>query len=144
MPSAEDKTKMVDVKCGRDFASGEITTIRSEARQYRSSVVNKRQAEAGRFIAKLAQFKSNPLLTVHREWSDAYAAFINHDNIFKLYVPRGVNTLNLAVNPDPDIIRNIVKARQLKEGEAAEAKRMKEFDRTKYQPATGLQQTPGS
>ena len=143
-PSPEDKSKFVDVKYVRDFASGEITTIRSEARQYRSLVVNKRQAEAGRFTAKLAQFKSNPLLTVHREWSDAYTAFINHDNIFKLYVPRGVNTLNLAINPDPDIIRNIVKARQMREAEAAEAKRMHDFNRTKYQPATGLQQTPGS
>lgn len=124
------------------MATGEVGQKIDSARQYSRNRVAITQRERDRFRAKLEQFGYNPTLTVHREWSEAFTAFMGHDNVFKMYLPQGVQTLNLLINPDPDILRNIVKARQLKEVDAAEAKRWEERERTKSEELKGLVKPP--
>ncbi len=142
--SDEERAKLpsIDQDYRVVMATGEVGRLIDSAQQYSRNRVAITQRERDRFRAKLEQFGYNPTLTVHREWSEAFAAFMGRDNVFKMYMPRGVETLNLMVNPDPDILRNIVKARQAKEVSAAEAKRWEELEKTKSEELKGLQKTP--
>lgn len=123
--------------------SGEVTTLLSEARQYRADVVNRAQADLAIFRAKLEQFESNPLVMVHREIIDAISAFANRDSVQLLQLPPGTSTLELVLNADPDLLKQMDESQKRREADAAALRRTQQQRAAQFKTDTGLlQATP--
>lgn len=122
--------------------AGDVTRIIQGARQYRSEVVNQKQSELSNFQAKLAQFKSNPLVMVHSEWSNALAKFIDHDSLQTVWLPGRTTTLELVLNPDPDIVKTLQRLQRQREGDEARKLREQKQKEAQYKIDTGLKRVP--
>lgn len=85
--------------------AGKAANVLNEARQYRSSVVSRAQADLELFRAKLAAFNANPQVMLAGEWSAAYARFLSRDTVQVWAIPLSTGTLQLDLNRDPDIQR---------------------------------------
>ncbi len=120
-------------------ASGEVATILAEARQYRSEIVAQRQRNLETFRAKLEQFQSNPLVMVHREWEEALKSFLTKPSTQLAMIPPGTSTVELVMNPDPDIIKEMQREWNRREAVDARKRRMKEQQDEQYKVKTGLQ-----
>jgi membrane protease subunit HflK len=110
-------------KLAGGLVSGEVTSILADAGQYRSSIAGQTQAQYAEFKAKLDQFNSNPLVMVNRDWSDALGTFLGRSNVQVMWVPRGVDELDILLNADPDIVREQMQAENKQKGLEAEQQR---------------------
>jgi modulator of FtsH protease HflK len=119
--------------------SGDVSRIIAEARQYRSEIVSRRQREAETFAAKLQQFRSNPLVMVHNEWSAGLRAFMSRDTTQMLINPPGTGQLELVLNSDPDVVKELDRARRRSENKAAEERRREEQKKEQFRTSKGLQ-----
>lgn len=108
-----------------NIVSGEVTSILADAGQYRSSIASQTQAQYAEFKAKLDQFKSNPLVMINRDWSDALGKFLDRGNVQVIWVPSGVRVLDVLLNSDPDIVREQLAAVNKQKGIEAEQQREK-------------------
>ncbi|MCC6425261.1 MAG: hypothetical protein IT435_00435 [Phycisphaerales bacterium] len=124
--------------------AGEVTKLLSEATQYRSSISNQRRSDVSAFLAKQEQFASNPLVTVHREWSEALKSFLAHPTVEQMLMPPGTTTLTMVINRDPMIARDIEMKAKLAENEAAAADRARKQKEAQFNVDTGLKRTPQS
>lgn len=136
------ETTVGDTVVPANRVSGEVTAILNNARRYRSEIVNDRRSELSSFVVKADQFKISPLVLVHREWSDAMRSFMDRDNVQVMALPPGTNTLALLINSDPSILKELEKARKLKENEAAATKRAEEQKVGRFKTETGLKASP--
>lgn len=126
------------------ITSGAVSKALAEAEQYRTGVVNRRRAELTRFLAKLEQYRTNPLVTIHREWADAHAVFSSREFVQKLYLPPGTSTLQLSINADPEFQRRLQQERARIESERAAEERMRQLREGQLRTPTGLQKPPES
>lgn len=95
------------------LASGAVTNLVNDARQYQSSEVSRRQAEVATFRAKLAQYRAHPGVVMQREWADAMSIFLDKPQVQVFNTPRSAPRVELWVNPDPDLIREAAEAARL-------------------------------
>jgi regulator of protease activity HflC (stomatin/prohibitin superfamily) len=86
-------------------ASGQVTSIISEARQYRTDVVSSAGALAAEFEAKLPAFKASPGYFVATEWGNAYQQFLARNRAERFFVPPGAVAPEVWLNRDPEIKR---------------------------------------
>lgn len=114
--------------------SGAVAAIISEAKQYRSEVTTRRRSEYERYAQKLAQYKINPRLTLATEVSEAVRGFLARQDVQLMLVPDGVKSIDLAINRDPEIMKEIIRARKLREGEQAAADRMNALMTERHRP----------
>jgi len=135
--------KAVAIAGQERHVSGEVTTVLNDARRYRSEVMSSRKGDLARFNAKVAQFNANPLVMVHQEWSDAMRTFMSRDSVQLMLMPAGIHTISLGINSDPGIMREMDKARKLRERNEAERLRQLELRRDEFKTDTGLQTLPG-
>lgn len=119
----EGKPVTIDGQLVQGKTSGEVARIISEAHQYTSEVVNQRRAELNSFQAKLAQYKSNPRVMLHREWTEALQAFLDRDSVQLLLVPPGTKTLEVKINEDPLLAKRRNEAQRLKDNQKATQQR---------------------
>ncbi len=122
--------------------AGAVTTLLSQAIQYRSSISNQRRSDVSAFLAKQEQFASNPLVTVHREWSDALRAFGARPTVEMMLVPVGTHTLTMVINRDPDIAREIESKMRLDQAEKARLEREAKQKESQFRTDEGLKATP--
>lgn len=104
-------------------AGGRVSREINDAKLFRAAEGQRRRADVARFEAIRAQYARNPLVTVHREWSAAFAFMVSRDNTQVFLLPPGTSSLGLWINQDPEIARRIerdVKQRLTKE--AADAR----------------------
>lgn len=129
---------------GKKYPSGKVTATLNEARQYRTSIVSRRQAEVASFQAKLAQFKSNPDVVIQREWTDALAEFMGRPMVETFLLPPGTETTEIVLNRDQDANKIWEKAHKefiYNKGKAA----AEELQRAaRFKTDTGLQELPTS
>ena len=104
-------------------ASGEVSSMLGQARLYRSEVVSQRQSQLISFQAKLEQYKSNPLAMVNREWQEAITSLYGRENVQLMASPPGTRTLELLLNADPDVLRDLDIQRKRKEAQDSAAER---------------------
>lgn len=123
-------------------ASGEVASILAQARLYRSEVVNQRQSELISFRAKLEQYKSNPLAMVNREWQEAISALYARENVQLMASPPGTRTLELLLNADPDILRDLDIRRKRKEAQDAAAEREAKQKQAQFDVDRGFKTKP--
>lgn len=124
----------VDGKEVPGIRSGKVATIIAEAKQYRSEVENNRKAEYERFRQKLTQFETNPRLMISQEISDAVGAFMDRPETQMIMLPAGTDFINLMLNPDPDIKRDILMEIRKRAGDKAAADRMKKLEEDRFKP----------
>jgi hypothetical protein len=116
--------------------SGNVAQLLGDAREYSSSIVSRRRAELAAFQSKLAQYRTNPGLVVHREWADAMRETLARDNVEIQMMPPGLKWYRLLINADPKRQRDLVRAQKLEEGKKADEKRNRELEQNRYKTST--------
>lgn len=100
-----------------ETVSGEVTRRINDARRYRTDVRNSAQAAASRFEAKLAQYQTNPSVFIATEWTTAYNDFLENSLAELFPIPPGSSTLELILNSDPAIARELEIERNQRQAE---------------------------
>lgn len=122
---------------------GRVIQMLSEANTFRSQIKATRKQQFTLFDAKLEQFKANPLVMVNREWSDALSKFYSKDSVQMMFTPDGGGQLQLVLNADPDILKELDSGRKRRENEAAQQERQRRADEERFRTKTDLQTAPG-
>lgn len=105
------------------LASGEVSTMLSEAEQYRTSVVERARGDAAAFAAKLSVFRSNPQVYLNSEWTSAFGSLLGQSSVQAMMLPDGLERLTLMINRDPAIAKQQEADRQQREAEEAQRER---------------------
>ena len=111
--------------------TGQASSLMSDAKQYRSSVVSRAQADARTFQAKQVAFKANPGVLMAGEWSEAFTTFLSRDTVQMFMLPPG-RSVDLWLNRDPDLARQQETIRTQAKARADELNRMKALDEAKF------------
>ena len=122
--------------------TGQAAALLSDAKQYRSSIVSRAQADSRTFEAKLGAFKANPGVLLTGEWSDAFATFLNRDTVQTFMLPPG-KSIELWLNRDPDTARAQEMIRTQIRAKADEANRGKQLDDAKFKAVGNTTTTSG-
>lgn len=104
----------IDGEMYEELASGEITLILNDARQYRTDVVAQARSKVDTFHAKLVQFRKEPSVLITADWTRAYRAFLDNGQYETILLPAGA-TGEIVLSPDPDIPRQIESERNFKQ-----------------------------
>ena len=97
--------------------SGEVTRTINDARRYRTNIRNQAQTTAARFEAKLAQYQTNPSVFIANEWTSAYRSFLSLSSAEVFPIPPSSSALELILNSDPDIARELEAQRNRQQAE---------------------------
>ncbi|GDX99456.1 hypothetical protein LBMAG48_18600 [Phycisphaerae bacterium] len=118
--------------------SGSVTKSIADAQAYRSEVVSLAQSKDRRFSAMSSQFESNPLVMTQREWASAVSAFYGKPQIQMLWLPasNAGDILQLSLNRDPLIQREIDKKVREQEALKARADQLKRMQRSGFTTET--------
>lgn len=114
-PTSDDRT-----------VSGNVTRIINEARQYRTDVVATARADAARFAAKLEQYRANPEVFVTTEWRTAYQDFLSFSKAEIFPMPPDSSMIEVILNSDPEIARELERQRNQAEAEQTISNRMRD------------------
>lgn len=121
--------------------AGEVSRVMSEAKLYASREVSERRAEYSLFRARLDQFTKNPELTIRQAWTEAYAALQGRDVVQTLTVPPGARGVEVVLNQDPQIVKDLDRAQKLRLTQQQEEERKRGQQMDKYRTETGLRPT---
>jgi regulator of protease activity HflC (stomatin/prohibitin superfamily) len=137
-----EPVEVEDAAIASGAASGEVASILAQARLYRSEIVNQRQSQLISYQAKLEQYKSNPLAMVNREWQEAITAMYARENVQLMASPPGTRTLELLLNADPDILRELDILRKRKEAQDSAAERERKQQESQHDVDRSLKMKP--
>jgi membrane protease subunit HflK len=119
--------------------AGEVSELIKSAANDAYSRREQARAQAELFKAKLAQYRTNPGLTLTREWTEAFRAFTRKDFVQAFVLPEGTD-LDMFINQDPTIIGELDRAQKRREAEQAREQREQEFRRMQYQTERGVRE----
>ena len=105
--------------------SGDVARLINAARRYQSTIAQNQERRLTRFRSISEQFAINPSVVIHREWSNAYRAFRAQPFVQMVQVPPGSNLIELLVNEDPEIVKELERARRTKEFQDAYDRRLR-------------------
>ncbi len=132
----DGRAAVINGETVENAVSGEVTRILNDARQYRTSVVTRRQAELATFQAKLAQFTTNPAVVLHRDLTDALMTFMGRENVEKFLLPPGTDTLEVLLSSDPEIKKAIERKIRMDMNRKLEEERRKEQEAERFKTRT--------
>lgn len=124
--------------------SGEVTRILDAARQYKTTIVTRRRAELATFQTKLAQYRSNPAVVIHRDLADAVQAFLARENVEKFLLPPGTDTLEVLLSRDMEFSKAIERRIRLQQMEQIENERRRKQEIDRFKTDTQTQSVSGS
>lgn len=87
--------------------SGQITVDLGEAQTFANSARDAALADLVTFRAKLPQYRSNADVLVYTEWSRAFGDFLQNDAVQAMLIPEGTSIVDLELNRDPEIQREL-------------------------------------
>jgi len=116
---------------------GDAARMIADARQYVAQTVSRRKSQLALFRAKLAQFRSNPQLLVYGEWSGAYKQFTGHEYVQVLINPPGALGVEIVLNQDPMIIKDIQRRMAEREGEEGRKRRLEQQRQEQFRTQRG-------
>jgi len=106
---------------GRTYAesriSGDVSRTIAQANTYRIAVVERARQQGQSFAAKLDQYRSNPRVFLAREWTEAMTALMTSGNVQAFMMPKDMEHLELLVNADPEVLRELRREIQRREVE---------------------------
>lgn len=114
--------------------SGDVSRIMNMANQYRNSVAGREKTRLAKFRSIKEQFDSNPSVVVHREWSSAYREFRGKPFVQMIQVPPGTSLVELLVNEDPEIVREMQTALRTQRNQEAQDRRFELLNRQRLTP----------
>ena len=120
-----------------DRVTGEAREILVRAEQEASSVANLWKSRLRDYEARREVFDINPGYAIYDAWASAYAAFSGHDNVQTLLHPPGVSVVELLINQDPSIVKDIERAERLKRNLEEHEQQEEMRERSRYQAETG-------
>ncbi len=124
-----------------DKAGGRVATLINRARLYRSTEGTRRENEYVRFDAIRDQYEKNPIVTLHREWADAFSTLIQRDTVQVFYLPPGSQMVELLVNADPALARAIEAANKARRERETREQRELDFQRRQFNTDTERRET---
>ncbi len=108
--------------------SGQISQILNTAQQQRVEAEQSAKLMLALYNAKLPQYRQNPDLVLQSDWSRMMVSVLSRDTVEVIKLPLG--TINLLVNPDPEIRRMINEIEQERlNREAQERRQRRDRDR---------------
>lgn len=113
--------------------AGDVSRIIDDAKQYRTSVVNRAKSSADLFEAKRTLFESNPLVMIYNDWADAYSTFLGADTTQAIYLPPDAVRQVLLINKDPAVARDIEQKLIRAENEKAQKARELQRNRARFE-----------
>jgi len=120
-------------------ASGVVSELINDATAIASSRISQAIAEQQLFEAKQKQFEANPSLMIARDWSAAMSEFLNKGFVSSMMLPEGVDA-ELMINNDPDILKELERAKKKRQADDAFEERMDQFRRDLYKSQRGIQE----
>ncbi len=90
--------------------SGQITVDLGEAQTFANSARDAALADLVTFRAKLPQYRANPDVLVYTEWARAFGDFLQKDSVQAMLIPEGTDIVDLELNRDPEIQRELERA----------------------------------
>jgi len=97
--------------------SGEAASILNAARQYRTNLVASARSRARTFEAKLERFRTEPAVLMTSDWRDAYREFLDDGAFEVMVMPPGSKQLEVLLNSDPAIRRQLEQERNVRQVE---------------------------
>lgn len=128
----DDNSRMVSV-------SGDVTSVINEAKQRKTRVISEAKSSATTFQAKLASYRENPEVFMANERRIAWEVFLKN-SLAEVAILPGGTTLSLLLNRDPDIVKEIDRARGANQADLSMQQRvemMKEGQAMNRQEADG-------
>ncbi|TVS07450.1 MAG: hypothetical protein EA423_04165 [Phycisphaerales bacterium] len=116
--------------------SGQVNSLVSDARTYQLTESARRRTDFATYQARLAQFRENPSVTIHRDWSDAWLAFMNRDAVELFFQPKGVRGTEMRFGRDPEIMRTLERVQKQRRAEEIERQRQRELERREFEVDT--------
>lgn len=132
--------QILDQTHAAGLVSGRVSELLEQVRGEVSTRVAQAIADRDLFRAKLAQYESNPRLMIARDWSSAMSEFLGRRFVQVMQLPAGVSTLEMLINEDPSIVRELDRARKEAEVERATRERMERFQRDLFRTQRGIRQ----
>lgn len=118
-------------------ASGEVVKIIQSAEVDRLTTVQEARADLELYNAKVEQFRANPALMVQRDWASAWSAFQSNDFVQTMMLPDRDGAVELWLNGDPDIVKDLDRAFKQRQRQEAAQKRFEEQQRLQYRGERG-------
>ncbi len=119
-------------------ASGAVVEIISDAEVDRLMLVQDARADLDLFRAKLEQFRANPTLMVRRDWASAFTGFQSNDFVQTMLLPVHDGVVELWINEDPDIVKELDRALKQRQRQDAADERMRMLRGRQYQGDRGV------
>jgi hypothetical protein len=124
--------------------SGEVAQILSDAQQRAISVASKARQDVERFRALSAQRQANAPLMLTGEWAEALAVFHARPSVQTFVLPRdGGDALEIRLNPDPSIVRQLDMEQKRQEAEETARQREADRQRARFSTERGVQRDEG-
>jgi membrane protease subunit HflK len=121
------------------LVSGEISELLTEAQSFSSNRISLAIAQLENYRSKMAQYEANPKLMIARDWSSAMAEFLDKEFVSTIVLPRGVSA-EMLINADPDIAREIDRAKKRREAQGTMDDRRKDMRRSFFKTQRGLKE----
>lgn len=121
---------------------GAVAERLAQADQYRATVVDRARSDLQNFRAKLVQFRSNPVVMVTSDWSDALGSFFSDERVEVFFNPPGMQTLEMLISRDPQIAAEAERRMRAEQTRTAREQREREMEEARFRTQEGLQ-TPG-
>jgi len=135
----EGRPVEIDGEMTGSLVSGEISELLTEAQTYSSYRISRAIAQLENFRSKQAQFEANPKLMIARDWSSAMSEFLDRDFVSTIVLPKGVSA-EVLINNDPDIAREIDRAKKRREAQDSIDARREDMRRSFFKTQRGLQE----
>jgi len=120
----------------RPGVGGEVARLINEARLYAETEGRRRQADLETYRARLEQFRRNPLVTIHSDWSDALETFMGGDHVQAMLLPPGTSIGEYVINKDPVVTKRQERAAKERELERTIEERERRRRMSRYETDT--------
>jgi regulator of protease activity HflC (stomatin/prohibitin superfamily) len=117
--------------------TGEVSRVLAEARAEQTRLVATAQSDARNFAVKLDNYKTNPAVVLVSDWTEAVGRFRSRETVQSFSVPRTTRTLDLLLNRDPAVVKELERRRN-----EAETQRRQEAELRRAQEAGLASPTP--
>lgn len=115
--------EIVDDNGRKVSVSGDVTTIINEAKQHRTNVIAEARSSATTFAAKLESYRENPDVFLANELRIAWESF-NNNALAEIAILPESTDLSIVLNRDPDIVKELEKARSEKQAKLTMQERL--------------------
>ncbi len=132
---------VIDGEEHRYPVTGQVSEILNVAKQQRTEIEQSAKLILASYQAKLPLFRENPGLVLQSDWTRVFRGVLTRDTVEVIKLP--VGSINIAVNPDPEIRRRIEEiAQELLNEEALRRREQRQRD-AQFNTDTDMRQFDG-